>query len=107
LLTNDFHGKSHEYVLGNREYTYAEIAQIYGRTIGKPDLKYVQFPYADAKKAMMQMGMGESTVDKLNEFAKSMNEGRVLEDVHRTPSTTTPTTAEEFAQVFKSVYERS
>jgi uncharacterized protein YbjT (DUF2867 family) len=107
LLAKDFSGKSHEYVLGNREYTYAEIAQIYGRTIGKPDLKYVQFPYADAKKAMMQMGMGESMVDKMNEFVKSMNEGKILEDVHRTPANTTPTSAEEFAQVFKSLYEQS
>ena len=107
LLAKDFSGKSHEYVLGNREYTYSEIAQIYGRTICKPDLKYVQFPYADAKKAMMQMGMGESVVDKMNEFVKSMNEGKILEDVHRTPTNTTPTPAEEFAQVFKSAYEKS
>jgi uncharacterized protein YbjT (DUF2867 family) len=107
LLTKDFSGKSYEYILGNREYTYAEIAQIYGRTIGKPDLKYVQFPFADAKKAMMQMGMGESVVDKLNEFVKSMNDGKILEEAHRTSTNTTTTTAEEFAQVFKSVYDKS
>jgi uncharacterized protein YbjT (DUF2867 family) len=105
LLALDFSGKSHEYVLGNREYTYADIASIYGRAIGKPDLKYVQFPYGEAKKAMLGMGMGESVVDKLNEFAKSMNEGKILSDARRTPSNTTPTTAEEFAQVFKSVYD--
>jgi uncharacterized protein YbjT (DUF2867 family) len=106
LLALDFYGKSHEYILGNREYTYADIAAIYGKAIGKPDMKYVQFPYADAKKAMMQMGMGESTVDKLNEFVKSMNEGKVLEDVHRTPVNTTPTTAEEFALTFKNLYDQ-
>ena len=102
----NFSGKHHEYVLGNREYTYADLAQIYGRAIGKPELKYVQFPYADAKKAMIQMGMGESVSENLNEFVKSMNDGRILEDVRRTPANTTPTTAEEFAQIFKSVYER-
>jgi uncharacterized protein YbjT (DUF2867 family) len=107
LLSLDFSGTSHEYVLGNREYTYADIAKIYGRVIGKPDLKYVQFPYADAKRAMMQMGMGESVVDKLNEFVRSMNEGKILEDAHRTPANTTPTSAEEFAQVFKMVYDKS
>jgi uncharacterized protein YbjT (DUF2867 family) len=107
LLALDFTGKGYEYVLGNKEYTYADLASIYGKAIGKPDLKYVQFPYADAKKAMMQMGLGESVVDKLNEFVKSMNEGKVLEDARRSPTNTTPTTAEEFAQVFKSVYEKS
>lgn len=107
LLSLNFSGKSHEYVLGNREYSYADIAQIYGRAIGKPDLKYVQFPYADAKKGMMQMGMGESVVDNLNEFVKSMNEGKILSDAKRTPSNTTPTTAEEFAKIFKSAYDQS
>jgi uncharacterized protein YbjT (DUF2867 family) len=106
LLALDFVGKNHEYILGNREYTYADIAAIYGKAIGKPDMKYIQFPYEDAKKAMMQMGMGESVVDKLNEFVKSMNEGKVLTDAHRTPLNTTPTTAEEFASVFKSLYEQ-
>jgi uncharacterized protein YbjT (DUF2867 family) len=107
LLALDFSGKTHEFVLGNREYSYADLASIYGRTIGKPDLKYVQFPYADAKISMMKMGMGESVVDKMNEFVKSMNEGKILEGVRRTPANTTPTTAEEFAQVFKSVYNNS
>jgi hypothetical protein len=38
---------------------------------------------------------------------KAANEGRVLEDVQRDASNTTPLTAEQFAQVFKSVYENS
>lgn len=106
LLALNFSGKHHEYVLGNREYTYTDLATIYGRALGKPELHYVQFPYADAKNAMMQTGMGESVVDKLNEFVKSMNEGKILEDARRTPANTTPTTAEEFAQVFKSAYDQ-
>jgi uncharacterized protein YbjT (DUF2867 family) len=107
LLARDFSGKGHVYILGSRDYTYAELAGLYGKAVGKPDLAYVQFPYADAKKAMMQMGMGESVVDRLNEFVQSMNDGKVLEDARRTPENTTPTTAEEFAQVFKFVYEKS
>ncbi|HVN47917.1 MAG TPA: NmrA family NAD(P)-binding protein [Bacteroidota bacterium] len=106
LLALDFSGKKHEYVLGNKEYTYADIAAIYGRAIGKPDLKYTQLPYDAVKQSMMQMGMGESAVDKINEFVKSMNEGSVLADAQRTPHNTTPTSAEEFASVFKSMYEK-
>jgi len=52
--------------------------------IGKSELNYVQFPHADAKNVMMQKGMDESVVDKLNEFAKLMNEGKILEDARRT-----------------------
>ena len=43
LLALDFSDKTIEYVLGNREYTYNDIAHIYGKSISKPDLKYVQF----------------------------------------------------------------
>jgi uncharacterized protein YbjT (DUF2867 family) len=107
LLALDFSGKSHEYILGARDYSYNEIVQIYGKAIGKPELNYVQFPYEDAKMGMMQMGMGESASGKMIEFVKSVNEGRVQEDLKRTPENTTPTTAEEFAHVFKMVYENS
>ena len=107
LLALDFSGKSHEYILGARDYSYNEIVKIYGKAIGKPDLNYVQFPYEDAKTGMMQMGMGESVSGKMIEFVKSVNEGRVQEEIKRTPGNTTPTTAEEFAHVFKMVYENS
>jgi uncharacterized protein YbjT (DUF2867 family) len=107
LLALDFSGKSHEYILGARDYSYNEIVKIYGKAIGKPDLNYVQFPYEDAKAGMMQMGMGESASGKMIEFVKSVNEGRVQEDFKRTPGNTTPTTAEEFAHVFKMAYENS
>ena len=107
LLSLDFSGKGHEYILGSRDYTYAEIAKIYGKALGKPELNYVQFPYDDSKKAMIQMGLGESYVDGLHQFVKSLNEGKVLEDVRRTSENTTPTTAEEFSVVFKAAYENS
>ena len=53
---------------------------------------------------LLQMGMGESVVNRLNEFVKALNEGRVLEDALRTSQNTTPTTMEEFSHVFKAVY---
>lgn len=107
LLALDFTGKNHVYILGHRDYAYAEIAKIYGKAIGKPDLNYVQFSYEDAKKAMIQVGPGESYVDGIIEFTQAVNEGKALEDYTRTPANTTPTTAEEFAHVFKAVYDKS
>jgi uncharacterized protein YbjT (DUF2867 family) len=107
LLALDFSGKSHEYILGARDYSYNEIVQIYGKAIGNPDLKYVEFPYENAKMAMMQMGMGQSVSERMMEFVKGLNEGRIQEDLKRTPENTTPTTAEEFAHVFKMIYENS
>ncbi|MEI7492710.1 MAG: NmrA family NAD(P)-binding protein [Bacteroidota bacterium] len=107
LLALDFTGKSHEYVLGARDYTYEEIASIYGNAIDKPGLRYIQFPYDDAKKAFMMMGLGESFTDRMIEFTKALNEGHAGAAHQRTAENTTPTTAEDFALVFRDVYENS
>ena len=105
LTDLDFTGKSHEYILGHRDVSYDELAGIFGKVIGNPDLKYVTAGYEDAVNAMTGMGLGVSVSRKLVEFVKAMNEGLVLADAHRTPENTTPTSIEEFALVFKMVYE--
>ena len=87
LLALDFTGKSHVYILGARDYTYEEITSIYGNAIGNPALKYMQFPYEDAKKAMMMMGMGESLTDRMIEFTKAMNEGGFRRIISGLPKT--------------------
>jgi len=105
LLSLDFNGKNHEYVLGARDVSYNEIAEVYGKAIGKPGLQYKAVSYDDGAKAMMQMGMSESTASRMMEFVKVLNEGRVLEETKRTKQNTTPTSIEDFAGIFKSVYE--
>ena len=105
LTDLDFTGSSYEYILGQRDVSYNEIAQIFGEKIGIPDLRYETVDYDQAVNVMMGMGMGASVSRKLVEFVKSVNEGLVLADVKRTPENTTPTSIEEFAQVFKMVYE--
>lgn len=105
LQTLNFTGKNVEYVLGPRDVTYNEIASVIGKAIGKPDLKYYAVTYEEGTKAMIQMGMGESVVNRMMEFIKAMNEGKVMEETKRTPGNTTPTTLEEFAHTFKAIYE--
>jgi uncharacterized protein YbjT (DUF2867 family) len=105
LSSLSFSGKNIEYVLGQRNVSYNEVAEIFGKAIGKPDLKYITAGYEEGKQAMMQMGMGESVAGRLVEFVKAMNEGRALGDARRTPGNTTPTSIEDFAKVFKAVFE--
>jgi uncharacterized protein YbjT (DUF2867 family) len=101
----NFTGKNVDYVLGQRDVSYNEIAGIFGTAIGKPDLKYHAGSYDEGKQAMLQMGMGESVVNKLIEFIKSMNEGLVLGDCKRTTANTTPTSIEDFSKIFKAVFD--
>jgi uncharacterized protein YbjT (DUF2867 family) len=105
LLNLDFHGNTVEYVLGQRDVSYNEMATLLGRAIGKPDLKYVQFPYEDAKNAMVQSGMVSANVAGLyNGLAEAMNGGTALNVHQRTAANTTPTSIEAFAHTFAHVY---
>ena len=68
MLTEDpFRQPRTRELLGPRDYTMVEVTRILGSAIGKPDLKYVQFPYEDARKAMT--GMGISARTRLATFA--------------------------------------
>lgn len=105
LLALDFTGSSFEYILGQRDVTYNEVASVLGKAIGRPDLAYVAVSYEDGKNAMVGMGMGVSVVDRMMEFVKAMNDGLALAEATRTPENTTPTSIEDFAPVFKAVFE--
>lgn len=109
LLKLDFQGVGNvHYVLGPRDVTYTEIARVVGQAIGKPDLKYMEASYEDAKLGMIQgWGLSENMANAMNEFVESMNEGRVLSDARRTSDTTTPTTIEQFAQVFAHAFQNN
>jgi uncharacterized protein YbjT (DUF2867 family) len=92
-------------LLGPREYTAAEATAILGRAVGKPGLKYVQFPYEEARKAMTGAGMSPDGAARMIEMVKSMNEGYLMKGHVRTPLNTTPTTLETFAAVFAEAYQ--
>ena len=105
LLALDFKGHNIQNLLGAREVTYPEMAKVYGAAIGKKDLNYVEFSYADFKNSLIQqMGASENVADNFNEFIKAMNEGKVMAQAKRDAESTTPTTIEEFAHTFNYVY---
>lgn len=107
LLTLDFEGHSHHYLLGERDVTFEEATKILGDAIGKPDLNYVSFSYEEAKKGIMEQGASQDLADRYNEFFRSLNAGKINEDAERTPETTTPTSIEQFAKEFAEVYKNS
>jgi uncharacterized protein YbjT (DUF2867 family) len=108
LNTLEFKGNQVQYVLGSRDVSYNEVTSILGKAIGKPDLKYTQFSYADAKKGMVQSGFVSANVaDLFNGLSESLNKGTALNAHKRTPENTSPTTIEEFAKVFAQAYQNS
>jgi len=104
LANLDFSGKSSQELLGAATITMEEAARALGAAIGKPDLPYVQIPYEDFGQAMLKMGLSESAAAVSTEMYRAFNDGLIVPEEERSAENTTPTTIEEFAQVFAQIY---
>jgi uncharacterized protein YbjT (DUF2867 family) len=104
LGARDWTGVVVRELLGPCDLTHAEAVRILGARIGKPDLQYVQFPYADAAQALIQAGLSESFAGLYVEMTRAFNEGRVKSREGRNPHNTTPTRFEDFAEELAVAY---
>lgn len=105
LLDLKFMGKSVKELLGQRDLSMAEVTRVLGKAIGKPDLKYVQFPYEEAEKAMLSMGLSPSVAQAFIEMSRGFNDGIIKTTEKRSAQNTTPTSIEEFAKEFAAAYK--
>jgi hypothetical protein len=105
LKARDWKGIVVREPLGPRDLSYFEATRILGQRIGKPDLRYVQFSYADEAKALVQAGLSESFAGLYVEMTRAFNEGKVKSGKGRTPESTTPTRFEDFASELARAYE--
>jgi hypothetical protein len=72
------------------------VTSVIGKAIGKPGLGYMQFPPAQIKPAMTQMGMSSNMVDLILEMAEALNSGYMTPLEPRSGRNTTPTSIETF-----------
>ena len=105
LKARDWKGVVVRELLGPRDLSYAEATRILGERIGKPDLKYVQFSYADQAKALVQAGLSESFAGLYVEMTRAFNEETVKPRAGRTRENTTPTRFEDFAGDLARAYQ--
>jgi uncharacterized protein YbjT (DUF2867 family) len=97
LRSRDFTGHQTRELHGQRDLTNDECARIFGASIGKPNLGYIQAPAMMAKPAMMQSGMSSDMADQLIEMCKAISTGVMVPLEPRSASNTTPTSFETFA----------
>ena len=107
LVKRDFSGKSVADLLGERDLSLSEAAAIVGKKLGKPDLAYVAFPYEDAEKGMVAMGLTPDLSRLYIEMSRALNEGLFAVSLPRTKENTTPTAFETFADLFAAAYQAS
>ena len=97
LVARDFSGKSTQELHGQRDISMREASSVIGKSIGKPDLAYMQVPFMMLEPALVQMGLPKSTAALLIEMWKGANAGLIAPQEQRTAKNTTPTTLESFA----------
>jgi uncharacterized protein YbjT (DUF2867 family) len=105
LLDLDFPGKQTRELLGERDLSMLEATAVIARGIGKPDLRYKQFPYDQMQQALTQAGFSPRKAAVYIEMFKAINAGVLAPLEPRSPENSTPTSFEKFVQdVFVTAY---
>jgi uncharacterized protein YbjT (DUF2867 family) len=105
LILLDFKGHTVKELLGQRDLSMNEAMGILGAAAKIKELKYVEFPYDEAEKAVQQAGISPDMARSYIELQRCVNEGVAITDAVRTPENTTETSIEDFAKVWASVYD--
>jgi uncharacterized protein YbjT (DUF2867 family) len=105
LLDLDFSGKQTRELLGQRDLSMNEATAAIARAIGKPDLRYQQFPYDQMQQALTQAGFSPQKAAVYIEMFQAINASVLAAQELRSPQNTTATSFETFAQdVFAPAY---
>ena len=105
LLHLDFSGKQTRELLGERDLSMTEATAVIARGIGKPDLRYQQFPYEQVQQVLTQLGVPPKGAAMYIEMYKAINAGVLVPLEPRSRDNTTPTSFERFVQdVFAPAY---
>ncbi|MNJ90976.1 NmrA-like family protein [compost metagenome] len=106
LLALDFEGKTIRYIVSD-ERTSAEIAQVLGNAINRPELSWVPFSDEDSLQGMLQAGLSKDMAERYVAMGKAFREGRAQEDflLHK-PEQYGTVKLEDFAKEFAAVYNQ-
>lgn len=106
LLSLDFRQKQARELLGQRDISMTEVAQIIGRAVGSPNLQYTQAADGQVRAALNQLGMSSNMADLILEMSAALNSGHMRALEPRSVQNTTPTSYETFVtEEFVPVYE--
>ena len=90
LVKRDFWGATVQDLPGPRDLSLIEATEIIGGKIDRPGLSYLMFPYDEAEKGMVAMGLSPDMSRQYTEMNRAFNEGRIkLETLTKQSRTTT------------------
>src|SRR6476646_5705597 len=85
LLDLDFSGKQACELLGERDLSMTEATAVIAGGIGKPDLRYEQFPYDQVQQALTQTGFSLRKAAVYIEMFEAINAGLLAAQEQRSP----------------------
>jgi uncharacterized protein YbjT (DUF2867 family) len=107
LANLSFVGKSVHYIVSD-EKTTDEVAGIFGKAIGKPDLKWVNFSDEDTLGGMLKNGIPEDIAKNYTEMGAAMRSGEMASEYNSSQSVTHgKSNLESFAPVFAAAYAQA
>jgi uncharacterized protein YbjT (DUF2867 family) len=106
LDTLSFKGHSYVYVISDLTGT-DEIASLIGKQIGVPDLRWIKFPAADMKRALLSLGFAEGAANDYVEMFATLDTGLLFEDIQNTKPKIAGKSIEDFARTWAAAYRRN
>lgn len=97
LADGSFFGKNILYIKGAREYNMREVTDVLGNAVGRPGIRYIEFPQSILKKGLVDSGqLSPDAADMLVEINQCISQGLLKADAD-IPIQVTSTSLEEFA----------
>jgi uncharacterized protein YbjT (DUF2867 family) len=96
LARRDFSGHQAKLLLGPEDVTMREATAEIGQRVGKPEVRYIEFPPDDLERTLTGAGFSKEAASKLVEQQLAVNEGRFDAGVERTSENTGSTTLDDF-----------
>lgn len=104
LKSHSFTGHTIVELVGDR-ISYAEMTAIIGRSLGMPELPYIQFSDEASEELFMGMGFSKSVAHSYTELTHAVAEGRIGTTMIDRDTFTAPTRFTEFVEeVFKPAF---
>jgi len=104
LLELDFKGKTVQYIVSD-ERTSADIAQVLGNAIDRPELLWIAFSDEDSLQGMLQAGLSKDMAERYTQMGKAFREGKAQEDfLLNKPAQYGTVKLEDFAPEFAAAY---
>jgi uncharacterized protein YbjT (DUF2867 family) len=98
LVALDFEQKQTRELLGQRDISMDEVAEIIGRAMGRAELGYIQAADDEIRPALIQTGMSLNMADLILEMSAALNSGYMRALEARSETNTTPTSYEIFVR---------